>query len=102
MPMKEPPASEFIANGVAPDGKKVAFYEADRPGTLGQHNHLGMLILAVDAETGEKLTHSDSLDGLVKAGYKVDAAAPAPVAKEQAADAPAAPAKPKGKLFGGN
>lgn len=105
MAHKAPAAAEKIGTGVAPDGRKVVYYEADRPGTLGHNSNLGTLVLAIDADGEEKITHSDSLQGLVKCGFKVDVAS-APVA-DVAAPAPSyvepkslARDVPRGKRFG--
>lgn len=121
---KAPPAADQIGTGTGPDGRRVIFYEADRPGTLSHRGGAGVLYLACDAETGEKITHSDSVAGLLSSGFKADKAGaepaptidpdpvgPAPVLSPVSAEAepapePApepqeeAPRKPRGRRFG--
>lgn len=83
MSHKAPADAEKIGSGNAPDGTRVAYYEAYRPGTTHPRGGSGILVLVIDDKTGEKLTHSDSVDGLVKAGYKFDPVQKAPVELRQ-------------------
>lgn len=61
-----------IGTGKSPDGVAVKYFEVDRPSTIGGKGAQGFVIEARDAQTGVKITHSDSLVGLQGAGYVVD------------------------------
>jgi hypothetical protein len=60
-----------IGSGTSPDGAAVSYYKVDRPGTIGAQGSTG-IIIEVRGAGGKRITHSDSLAGLKKAGYKVD------------------------------
>lgn len=68
--------SEQIGSGKSPEGAPVTYHEVYRPETMGAKGSTGIIFVVRDAE-GKKVTHSDSLAGLKKAGYVVNAAAPA-------------------------
>lgn len=89
--------SEQIGTGKSPEGAAVSYHEVFRPETIGAKGATGVVIIVRDAE-GKKVTHSDSLEGLKKAGFTVDGPAASvppvvpPAPKVVPAPAPAAAA----------
>lgn len=81
--------SEQIGSGKSPEGAAVTYHEVYRPETIGAKGATGVIVVVRDAE-GKKVTHSDSIEGLKKSGFTVDAAPQAPAAPP--APVPAAPA----------
>lgn len=68
-----------VGNGTAPDGSRVSYYEELRD----TRDSSPVLVYVVYDANGNKLTHSDSVEGLMAAGYTVDPAeAPAEVAPD--------------------
>ncbi len=66
-----------IGSGLSPEGAAVTYWEIDRPGTIGAKGAAGFIIEVRDAD-GKRITHSDTLDGLKKAGYKEVVETPIP------------------------
>lgn len=64
--------------GKAPDGSAVTFWEVDRPATIGARGSQGFIVEVRDSK-GKRITHSDSIEGLKKAGYSLAGPAEAPV-----------------------
>lgn len=80
--------SEQIGTGKSPEGAPVSFHETYRPETIGAKGATGVIVVVRDAD-GKKVTHSDTLEGLKKAGFTVDAAPAVPPVVPPAAPAPA-------------
>ncbi len=78
----------MIGNGTTPDGAACSYHEIDRPGSIGAPGSTGYIVEVRDGE-GKRITHSDNLAGLEKAGYKVGVT-PAVVAPEAEPEAVAA------------
>lgn len=66
-----------LGTGKSPEGAKVAYFEIDRPASIGAKGAQGFVI-EVRGEDGKRITHSDSLAGLQKAGYTMTPAGSTP------------------------
>lgn len=64
-----------VGTGKSPNGAAVSYYEIDRPATIGAKGSQGFLVEARDAK-GVRMTHSDSLKGLLGAGFTLDVLPP--------------------------
>ncbi len=77
-----------IGDGKSPEGIVVSYWEVERPGSVGAKGSQDYLIEVRNTD-GNRLTHSDSLVGLKKAGFTViEPAVDEPVPVETLAPAP--------------
>lgn len=81
----------LIGSGESPDGVAVRYFEVDRPMTVGAYGSTGFIVEARGAD-GKRITHSDTLRGLIGAGFKLD---PAPAAESTSEEVKRGPGRPK-------